>query len=150
VLAVSKKRIRVGEPVELVGYLENRGETPYYVGNALAGFFGTTGLHELQLRIFDARNREVWIGRGGGNWIWKYGTTTKEKLGEAYTRLQPGTIFGVKGRIPISLHAGQYRLTATYNEIEALSWTEVERRELSIPVWTQPLVSNTLTITIVP
>src|SRR5215510_8034101 len=42
VLSASKRRFRVRQPINVIGYLENRGETPYYVGNALAGFFGTT------------------------------------------------------------------------------------------------------------
>lgn len=149
VLQTSKRRYRVGESVEVLGYLENRGETPYYVGNTILGFFGTSELHEIKLSILDAKNKEILIGGGGGSWIWKYGTTINEKLARTYTQLRPGAIFGVKEHIPVTLRPGQYRLTATYREIEALSWTEAERRALSIPVWTQPLVSNTVIITVV-
>lgn len=150
VLQIPKKRYRVDEPVEVLGYLENRGENSFYVGNALLGFFVTSELHEIKLRIFDEKSKEVWVGGGGGSWIWTYGTTINEKLALAYTQLRPETIFGVKERIPVTLRPGQYRLTATYREMEALSWAEADRKALPIQVWTQPLTSNTVTIIVVP
>jgi hypothetical protein len=149
-LQTSKREYRVGESVEVLGYLENRGDRPYYVGNTLAGFWGTVGLHEMRLRIFESNGKEVLIGGGGGSWIWKPNTTAAEKIAQAYTQLRPDTIWGLKETIPVKLRAGRYRLTATYREIEAVSWTEAERKALTIPVWTHSLTSNTVVITVSP
>jgi hypothetical protein len=55
---IPKKRYRVDEPVEVLGYLENRGENSFYVGNALLGFFVTSELHEIKLRIFDEKAKK--------------------------------------------------------------------------------------------
>jgi len=150
VLETSKTTYRIDEPVEVLAYLENLVERSFYVGNALGGFWGTSELHEIRLTIYDDKNKEVRIGRGGGSWVWKPGTTIEEKLALAYTQLRPGTVFGQKERVPIALRPGRYRLTAVYREMEALSWTEAERRRSSIPVWTQPLTSNTIEIDVFP
>jgi len=150
VLHTLKKRYKFGEPVVVLGYLENQGDRSCYVGNTIFGFFGTSELHEMKLRVFDTRGKEVWIGRGGGSWVWKAGTDIEKKLALAYTQLRPGAIFGVKEDIPVKLKPGRYRLVATYREIEALSWTEAERKALPIPVWTRPLTSNTVTIAVRP
>lgn len=149
VLQTSKSSYHVGEPVEALGYLENRGNSSYYVGDTILSFFGTSELHEIKLKILDANGREVPIGGGGGSWIWKHGTTINEKLALAYTQLRPRTIFGLKERLPVSLKPGRYQLIATYRELEALSWTDAERKASPIPVWTQPLVSNTVEITVI-
>ncbi len=150
VLDTSKRSYKTGEHVIVLAYLENFGEHAYYVGNILLGFWGTSELHHVKLTICDQKNREIRIGGGGGSWIWKHGTSISEKLALAYTHLRPHNIFGVKEDIPVKPRPGRYRLTATYREIEALSWTEAERRALPIPVWTQPLTSNTVTITVTP
>ena len=120
------------------------------VGNILLGFWGTSELHDVTLTICDQNNQQVSIGGGGGSWIWKHGTGIDEKLASAYTQLRPRTIFGVKEDIPVTLRPGRYRLTASYREIEALTWTEADRRALPIQVWTEPLTSNTVTITVTP
>ena len=149
-LKTTQRKYRVGEPIDVLGYLENRSDESYYVGNTLIGFWATSELHELHLRIFDANNKEVMIGGGGGSWIWKPNTSVAEKIAQAYTHLRPDMILGIKETIPIELRAGRYRLTATYREIEASYWTEAERKALAIPVWTQPLTSNTVIIKVAP
>ncbi|MGH9903986.1 MAG: hypothetical protein ACRD8U_00215 [Pyrinomonadaceae bacterium] len=126
-------------------YLENVSDQSYYVGNTIVSFWGSVGLHDLQLNITN-ENGEVMIGRGAGNWIWKPGTTTTEKLAQAYLELKPKTIHGLTDSTTLSV--GRYRLMATYREIEATSWPEAERSALKIPVWTQPLISNTVTVRI--
>jgi hypothetical protein len=114
----------------------------------LVGFWGTTELHEMHLRIFDANNKEVMIGGGGGSWIWKPNTSVAEKVAQAYTQLRPDMILGIKETVPLKLRPGRYHLTATYREIEATYWTEAERKSLAIPIWMQPLTSNTVIITV--
>lgn len=148
VLQTSKGRYQADEAIEIIAYLENVTDKSYYVGNILVGFWGSAGLHDIRLTIIDENGREVVIGRGAGTWIWKSGTTISEKLARAYVELRPKMIHGVKESI--SLPPGLNRLTATYREIEAQSWTEEERNALMIPVWIQPLVSNTVTITVLP
>jgi hypothetical protein len=151
VLQTSKKRYRTGEPIEIVGYLENVSQDKtYYVGNDLGQFFIIQSFHYIDLKIIDRKGREVPIGRGAATSLWKQSTTVTEKLAQAYIQLRPGMIFGQKDAGNITLRPGQYRLIATYREIEALDWTEMERKALPIQVWTQSLVSNTVTITVVP
>ena len=150
VLDTSKRRYKTGERVIVLAYLENIGDHAYYVGNILLGFWGTSELHDVTLTICDQNNQQVSIGGGGGSWIWKHGTGIDEKLASAYTQLRPRTIFGVKEDIPVTLRPRRYRLTASYREIEALTWTEADRRALPIQVWTEPLTSNTVTITVTP
>ncbi len=145
-LQISKRRYRVGEPITVLAYLENRGTTFYYVGATLAGFWGTLGLHEMHLRITNERNQDVPIGHGGGSWIWKPNSSVTDKIAQAYVQLAPGGVWGQKDQIPLRLPAGRYRITATYREIEAQTWTAAERGSLPLPVWVQPLTSNTVVI----
>lgn len=149
-LETSKDQYFVGEPLVIAAYLENTGQYPYYVGNSFAGLFGRSSNHYIEVKIFDERGKEVQIGRGGGDWMWEKGTSVAEKIAQAYVYLQAGNIHGVKERLEWEFLPGQYRLTATYRESEALTWTEEERKALIRPVWTQPLTSNTVTISIVP
>jgi hypothetical protein len=150
VLGTSKKTYRVGEPIKVSGYLENLSDDTYYVGNVLVSFLGGTSLHSISLEVFDQRGRKIPIGRGGGDWIWKPGTTIEQKLAMAYTQLRPHTFFGNKETIPLKLSPGSYRLNATYRETEALSWAEDKQKSLTVPVWTRPLISNTVTIRVRP
>ena len=149
-LETSKAKYSVGEPLVITAYLENTGQYPYYVGNTFAGLFGRLSNHYIELKIFDERNKEVQIGRGGGVWIWKNSTPAAEKIAQAYVYLQAGNIHGVKERLEWEFSPGRYRLAATYREMEALTWAEGERKSLIRPVWTQPLISNTVIINIVP
>ena len=149
VLQVSKKRIRVGETIEFTAYLENASAREYYVGNGFVGLLAKTGLHDIELKVVDNKSKEVEIGRMGGSWIWKHGTSMTDKLSKAYVILRVGAIHGLKQRLSLPLTAGQYHLTATYREEEALQWAEKDREVLEIPVWTKPLVSNMITITVV-
>lgn len=150
VLQTAKTRYRVGEPIELTAYLENVSDSPYYVGNTFASLLGSLGLHDMKLEIADERNKAVVVGRGGGNWIWSQNTSVADKLTQAYVRLGAGMVHGLKDRVPLSLQPGRYRLRVTYREEEALRWTEAERAALPVPVWTQPLVSNEVMITVLP
>jgi hypothetical protein len=149
-LETSKEKYVTGEPLVITAYLENTGQYPYYVGNTFAGLLGRWSNHYIELKIIDERNREVQIGHGGGDWIWKNGTPVAEKIAQAYVYLQAGNIHGVKEQLDWKFAPGQYRLKATYREVEALTWTDEERKSLIRPVWTQPLESNTVTISIVP
>jgi hypothetical protein len=146
VLQTSKENYRAGEPITITSYLENLSDKSYYVGNNLVSFWGSVGLHDIRLKIVNKSGQEMVIGRGAGDWIWKPGTTTIEKLAQAYVQLKPKTIHGLTDTTTLS--PGQYRLTAVYREIEALNWDEAERKALAVPVWTQPIVSNTVSITI--
>ena len=150
ILQVSKKIYKVGDPIEITVYLENTSNHSYYVGNNLAGFSTISSLHYIALTTIDANNKEVSEGRGAATSVWDAGTTVIDKLFKSYTQLRPMTIFGVKEMGHIMLSPGQYKIKAAYHEVEALSWSEVERSALQIPVWTQPLTSNTVTIQVVP
>lgn len=149
VLQTPKTTYRAGEPIELIAYLENVGDSPYYVGNTFAGLLGSLGLHDMRLEITDKRHREAVIGRGGGSWLWKQQTSVADKLAQAYVRLSAGGVHGLKERVSLSLKAGRYTFRVIYREEEALRWTEAERAALAVPVWTEPLVSNDVGITII-
>jgi hypothetical protein len=149
VLQVPKRRFRVGEPIEITAYLENISDRPYYVGNTFTDLLVSTGLHDMRLIITDEKGKEVPIGRGGGSWIWKQNTSVADKLAQAYVHLRAGAIHGVKERLSLPLQSGQYRLTVTYHEEEALQWAKTDRDSLPIPVWTKKLTSNTITITVI-
>jgi hypothetical protein len=149
VLQTSKGRYRAAEPIGITAYLENVSQNKtYYVGNDLGNLFSIESFHYFELQIIDEKGRDVPIGRGAGTSIWKPGTTVTEKLAQ-YVQLRPKMIFGLKNDGDVTLRPGQYRLTATYHEVEALDWTEAELKALLIPVWTQTLVSNTVIITVV-
>jgi len=149
VLQASKKTVRAGEPVEVIAYLENVSPDKFfYVGNELGNLLIIMPYHYIELSIKDDRNKDVAIGRSAAAQALT-NETAAEKLARAYTKLSPGIIHGVKNSDSIVLPLGQYRLTAYYREVEALRWTEDERRTLPIQVWTQPLVSNTIAITVI-
>lgn len=150
VLQIPHRTFRDGQPIDALAFLENVSDKPFYVGIRTAGFFGSVGLHDISLTITDDQNREVQIGHGAGDWIWKPNTSVREKLEQAYTSLAPRMIHGIKDRLTLRLRPGHYRFTATYREIEALRWTEADRSSLPVPVWTQPLTSNTIRITVIP
>lgn len=151
ILKVSKRVYRLGEPIEITSYLENVSDFKgYYVGNTDISLLGTIGLHDMELIIRDKKGSEVPIGRGAGTWFWGENMSVTDKLARAYVHIRPGMIHGLKQRIDFPFKPGRYRLVTTYHEHEALRWTEAERRALPIPVWTQQLVSNTVTITIMP
>lgn len=151
VLQTSRRTYRAGEPIELTAYLENVSQDrAYYVGKDLGKFFITESFHYIELQITDGKGREAPIGRGAAASIWKPGTTIAEKLVQEYVQLQPRMIYGQKDAGNITLRPGQFRLRVTYHEVEALRWTEEERNSLPAQVWTQPLVSNTVTITVIP
>jgi hypothetical protein len=116
----------------------------------LGKFFITESFHYVELQIIDRKGSEAPIGRGAATSIWKPGTTVSEKLAQEYVQLRPGMIFGQKDAGNITRQPGQYRLTATYREIEAFNWTEAERQVLSVPIWTQPLISNTVKVAVGP
>lgn len=151
VLQTSKRTYRAGEPIEITAYLENVSQDKiYYVGKDLGNLFSIESFHYIGLQITDLKGREAPIGRGAGTSVWKFGTTIAEKLALEYVQLQQGMIYGRKFVDDLPLRRGQYRLVATYCEEEALRWTKAEREALPVPVWTQPLISNSVTIRIVP
>lgn len=151
VLQTSKRTYRASEPIEITAYLENVSQDrTYYVGKGLGNLFSIESFHYIELQITDEKGREVQIGRGAGASVWKFGTTIAEKLALEYIQLQQGMFYGRKFVGDLPIRPGQYWLVATYREEEALAWTEAERKALSIPVWMQSLVSNTVTITVLP
>lgn len=150
VLQTSKKRYHFGEPIGITAYLENISLKPYYVGNVLSGLLGYSNLHNIVLKVTDKNMREVNIGRGGGDWIWKPETAVAEKLQNAYVTLTPKMIHGLKEFDDLGLRPGTYIFTVSYHEVEALSWSEADRNALSIPIWTQPLASNSVVVKIIP
>lgn len=150
-LRTSRKVYRVGSPIEVSSYIENQSEnTSYYIGRDISEFFGSNWIHYIELRVKDEKGGEPLIGRGVSDGMWEPGTTIKEKLAQSYILLYPGTFYGIKARMELPLTPGKYRLTATYHEVDASSWSEAERKLLTTSVWTKQLRSNTVTITILP
>lgn len=164
VLQTSKEVYRVGEPVKTTVFLENISpDSSYYVGRYIDGVVITPPFHDIEFTLIDDKGKQVLLPRGAAddNPTRVYGVdgrpmplprqTIIEKLTGAYVQLDPRAIHGFRREIDEpTLRPSRYRLHATYRETEALRWTEAERKALSIPVWTQPLVSNTVTITVVP
>lgn len=151
ILATSRKIYRVGSPIEVSSYIENRSERSfYYIGRDIGSFFGKNGVHYIELRVQNEKGKEPLIGRGVGDGMWEPGTTIKEKLARSYVLLSPETFYGVKARMELPLKPGKYKLIATYHEVEATSWSAEERKALVIPVWTKQLVSNPVMITVQP
>lgn len=148
VLKTDKLNYRIGEPIILTAYLVNSSNTNYFVGKTFMGFLGTLGLHDITLEVFDKRGNKVSINRHGGNWIWKPDATLSDKLEQSYLLLEPNNIHGITDELNLNLKSGQYELQVFYREKEALRWTKNELQSLSYLIWTQPLHSNMITISI--
>lgn len=163
-LQTSKEVYRVGEPPKTTVFLENMSaDSSYYVGRYIDGVVITPPFHDIEFTLTDDKGKQVLLPRGAAddNPTRVYGVdgrpmplprqTITEKLTGEYVQLGPGAIYGFRREIDEpTLRPGRYRLHATYRETEALRWTEAERKTLPIPVWTQPVVSNTVRITILP
>lgn len=152
VLQTSRRTYRAGERIEVSIYLENMSQdAQFYVGRDIGRLSIRSLLHYLDLSIINERGREIPIPRAAVDHADESPRlTTSEKLARDYVWLGPRTIYGIQTELFEPLRPGQYRLTATYREEEALRWTEAERAALPVPVWTQPLVSDTVMITILP
>ena len=149
ILQTPRKNWRANEPIEVLAYLENVSQNKFfYVGRELGSLFSIDPYHYIELSIKDARNRDAPIGRTASAQVFTKESIT-ERLARAYIILDPGNIYGLKDSIDTTLSPGRYRLTAVYREVEALRWSEEERKALKIPVWTERLVSNTITITVI-
>lgn len=151
VLQTSKKRYRVDDVIDVSYYLENVSQNDlYYVGRDINKLIGPSLFHPVELSIVDEQGNKLPQPVGAGDTDGRQ-LTIAEMLAQVYVLLEPGMFYGVQ-RIPVERASkpGKYRLMLTYREVEALRWTEAERKALSFPIWTQPLVSNTVTITVVP
>lgn len=151
-LQTSKPVYRVGDPIFIVAYLENESNKNYLIGKSLTNFNVFTPFHFIELRVVDEGGNEV-----SGQRIFAHpdpselsAETISNKITRRYLLLEPGMIHGLKVRGRMSRKPGHYRYTAIYREVDALHWPRVERDALPIPVWTQTLISNTLTITVLP
>jgi hypothetical protein len=148
-LETTKPVYRVGEAIHLTGYLENTSDDrTFYVGRELGGFCSVVSFHYIELLITNQDNRRIQIANSAGAAAWKEGTTQPEKIQQEYIPLGPKNIYGQKDTCEINLKKGHYRMQAVYHEIEAAGWKVAEK--LDFPVWTKPLYSNTVTITVVP
>jgi hypothetical protein len=146
VLETSRRTYRAHALVGIVAYLENASRQPYYVGNRLGNLLTILPYHYIELRIKDHYGNEVWVGRGAEAGVEITGQTPENKITEDYTLLRPGGIHGVRQVLQLKLRPGRYQLQANYHEFEALRWTEAERSKLPAPVWTIPIISNTVSI----
>jgi len=146
-IQIPRKTWRSSEPIEVMAYLENVSQDKFFkVGRKLDSFFVVNNYHDIQLSIKDSRNREVPMFRIGQSRSLPL-DPIKQRLVDNYINLDPGNIYGL--RESFELPPGRYRLTANYRELDASHWTEEECKALPIPVWTEPLVSNTITITVI-
>lgn len=153
VLETPKAKYRVGEPLVITFYLENVSQDDhYYIGTDISDLTTGSPFHYIDLSIIDEKGIKLLLPRSASDSAGEPSRpTAAEKLAREYVQLRPGAIYGFRTEVlEPHLKAGRYRLNATYYETEALSWTEAERKSLSIPVWMQPLISNTVTITVVP
>lgn len=162
VIVTSKPLYRVGEPVEISVLLENTSsDQGYYVGRVIYEGDLNTPLHYVNFAISDNRGRplRVFDGASVQDPIEMYGpdrkpisqkpATMAELTSREYIQLGPGSVYGFRTRLykPGST-PGHYRLSASYHEVEALKRTAAELRTLLIPIWTEPLISNTVEITV--
>jgi hypothetical protein len=171
-IQTNKRIYRVDEPIELSVYLENVSQDrSYYVGRDIDGIHDLTHeFHAVRLTIVDMRGRKVQLPQGAsvsdeliyfdvnGKAVPPHRPTVAEKLAKEYVRLPPQAFLGFRreifeayenGRYRNYFRAGHYRFQVTYQEIEALSWTEAEKKSLETPVWEQPLTSNIVEISVV-
>jgi len=148
-IQIPRKTWRVREPIEVMAYLENVSQGKYfYVGRELFSLISIDPYHYIEISIKDEKNRDAPIGRMASA---GYGTNESitEILARAYIQLNPGNIYGLKDLIYPRLSPGRYRLTTIYREVQALYWPEEKRKALPVPVWTERLVSNTITINVI-
>lgn len=157
ILQSSKNKYATGELLDVTAFLENTSPTTsYYVGRSLGSFSIFSPLHYIELVITNQKGKEVQLARSSRGLLIKTAesedttSTLPKNLEQYYVQLEPSMIYGIKDQIDILLQPGTYKLTAKYQELNALMWTEAERNALSVPIWTQPLVSNTVTITVIP
>jgi hypothetical protein len=148
VIQTSRREYRAGTSIDIVAYLRNNADSPYYVGNYLGHLLSILPYHYLELSIYDRKGHDVWVGRGGGSAVEIRGQTPVQKIAEHYTLLWPDGIYGLREMLKLKLHPGRYQLKATYHETEAPRWTEEERASLRFPVWTRMIVSDTINIAI--
>jgi hypothetical protein len=161
-VSASKQVYRVGEPVEISVLLENISpDRGYLVGRVIYGGDLPTPLHYVNfalsdnrgkpLRVFDGASVQDPIERYGpdGKLISEKQATMAELTAKEYIQLGPGSVYGFRTRLyKPGTTPGHYRLSASYHEVEALERTAAELRILLIPIWTEPLISNTVDITV--
>lgn len=162
VLQKRKEVYRVREPIKITIFLENMSQdSSYYVGRYIDGAVMTPPFHDIEFMLTDVKGNRVSLPRGAAddNPMRVYGIDGKpilqarqsitEKLAREYVQLFPRAIYGFRKELAeLELKPGHYRLRAIYRETEAASWTEAERKGLSVSIWTQPLISNTIVLTV--
>ncbi len=153
ILQTPKVKYKFGEPIEITALLVNTSQSDsYYVGSDPGRFLVFSPFNYIKLVVTDEKGKEMRLDRGVRDPLIVSATssprasTVPEILGRSYIQLRPGTIYGITDQIEMQLQPGLYRLTAIYYEEWASSLTEAELKALPIPIWRQPLVSNTVTI----
>jgi hypothetical protein len=139
----------MGEAIELVVYFENQSmEQPCYVVKDLDTIFVRSLEQGINISIMDNNGKDV------APIIMVNKTRDKNRVkvddvSSVYLELGPKMIYGVSERLDdVSLKPGMYKLRATYYDDAPTYWSEVERKSLAIPVCTQRLTSNSVTITV--
>jgi hypothetical protein len=169
-LQTKRTTYRVDEPIEFNVYLENvSNDRSYYVGRDIDGISNLTlEFHAIRLTMIDGRGRRVRLLQGAsvsdeqivfvnGKPAPSRSPTVAEILAKEYVILAPGVFYGFRHEILEAyengryrnLRAGRYRIQATYQETEALSWPESERESQKVLVWEQPLASNVVEVNVV-
>lgn len=147
VLTASKAKYQAGQPLELTAYLENVSQQAYYVGSSF-NFGVLSSYHNVLLTIRDERNREVGFPQMSMTATWDRDKLTAEEVEKTYVLLRPGKIYGIKSKLECKLLPGQYHLTVTYRDDYAQSWMKNKKIVLPYSVWTEPVKSNRVTITV--
>jgi hypothetical protein len=148
VLLLENSRLQTGKSVKITVYLENVSRNTYYIGNMLLGLRTLAPFYYIELIITDEKNREIPQAFTSITAL-SPKISIAEKISRAYVSLGPGMIHGLKVSSLSDLRPGHYKLTAIYREVEAIDWPELEKKSLPYPVWTKPLVSNTVSISVV-
>lgn len=148
-LKTKKTLYRVGEAIELTVYLENKStEQPCYVAKNLDTFFVRSLQQGINVSIVDSNGRDMAPIIMVNKIIDKRKINIDDVL-SVYLELGPKMIYGVSERLDdIKLKPGTYRLKATYYDNVQTYWSETERQSLTIPLCTQGLISNSVTITV--
>ena len=150
ILQTSKKSYRVGEPIEVTVFLENGSKyNSYYVGRDITSLFTTNPVSFIELLIYNKSGKEVSVTRAAADSIVvrDENEISLSPQKQDYIELPPGTIYGTWKKLELNLRPGIYKFHARYRQIQDPS--QKANNSLQIPIWTQTLTSNSVSIRVI-
>jgi hypothetical protein len=138
-IRLTKRVFRSGETIEVLAILENKSAVPRYVGRGIVSLLRRNTSHELVLRIFSSDGEEIPLPRMSAAEGLPRGVARGAAIQNAYQLLYPGTLYGVRTRVPVRLRPGTYRFEVRYAEFLARSLSEEERTALKFSIQTVPV-----------